>query len=182
MRKMSAYARRMRRDPKAGVYNGAEWINTIARCRAFNEEEPIPGSWLPGTQQTAEQMKELIQGSLDRLIAGQVAKDETDPFDHIAHAVGVAQVRTEQTKGDKTDAAEIIWAAKTALNAVKARWQKLGKWGATRPEQIALQDGVDLWAGFLESSSPAQMSEAARLRLEILKAQGWVEPDERKAA
>ena len=183
-RKTSAYARRMQRNPRAGVYNGAEWLNTIQRCRAFDESEPIPGSWVPSTAATAERMEALIKDSLARLLAGQVHKDETDPFDHLAHAIGVAQVRAEQTKGDKTQAVEVLWSAKVALNAMRERWQRLGKWGATRPQQIALEDGVDLYVGFLRSSSPAQMSEAARLRMEILKAQGWVEPanDERKAA
>ena len=183
MRKTSAYARRMKRDPKAGYFNGAEWLNTISRCRSFNEPEPIPGSWLPGTAETAERMKDLVQGSLDRLISGQVKPGETDPFDMLAHAIGVSVVRSNQTKGDRTEAAEVLWLAKTALNSVKARWQRLGKWGATRPEQLALQSGVDLYVQFLESSSPEQMKEAANLRMDILKAQGWVEPEqERKAA
>lgn len=183
-RKTSAYARRMKHNPRAGVFNGAEWLNVIAKCRAFDEPEPIPGSWIPGTQQTADNMEKLVRDSLARLISGQLGKDDTDHFDHVAHAIGVAVVRTEQTKGDKSAAATDLWAANTALNQVKARWQRLGKWGATRPEQIALEDGVELYVGFLRSSSPAQMSEAARLRLEILKQQGWVEPadDERKAA
>lgn len=183
-RKTSAYARRMQRNPRDGSYNGAEWLNTIQRCRAFDEAEPIPGSWVPSTAATADNMEKLIRGSLARLIGGQVPQDDTDAFDILAHAIGVAVVRTEQTKGDKSSASTDLWAAKTALTQVKARWQRLGKWGATRPEQIALQDGVELYVGFLRSSSPAQMNEAARLRLEILKAQGWVEPtnDERKAA
>lgn len=180
MRKTSAYARKLKRI--GGRYNGAEWLNVIQKCRSFDETEPIPGSWLEGTYETAERMEKKVRGSLSRLLAGQVAKDETDAFDYLVHAIGVAIVRNEQVKGDKSQSSVDLWAAKTALGSIKARWQKIGKCGATRPEQIALEDGIEYYCAFLKSSSPAQMSEAARLWMEILKAQGWVEPDERKAA
>ena len=44
MRKTSAYARRMRRAPDGGTFNGAEWLNTFQRCRNYTDE-PIPGSF-----------------------------------------------------------------------------------------------------------------------------------------
>jgi hypothetical protein len=92
-RKMSAYARRMQRTQHAGTFNGAEWLNVIQRCRSFDEAEPIPGSWVPSTASTAAHMEQLARDALARLINGQVGAEETDPFDHLAHAVGVAMVR-----------------------------------------------------------------------------------------
>lgn len=179
MRKTSAYARKMRRRPAGEVFNGAEWLNTIQRCTQYSNEAPA-GSWLGGTLQTAERMRETVRGAYERLINGQVPPADTDAFDHLAHAVGVALVRTHETGGDRSAALEVLALAKVALNAVKNRWQRLNKWGATRIEQEALGDAVDLYETILFSSSPAQMAEAARARMRILKAQGWVEPAEQE--
>lgn len=187
-RKTSAYARKMRRRQGGEVFNGAEWLNTIQRCSPYSTEAPI-GSWLAGTQPAADNMRRTVRNALDRLNAGQVQPADTDAFDTLAHAVGVALVRTDETPGDlspgsdKATAFEVLGLAKIALMAVKERWQRIHKWGATRIEQEALADAVDLYETILMNSSPAQMTEAAEARLRILKAQGWVEPaQERKAA
>lgn len=176
MRKTSAYARKMRRRAAGEVYNGTEWLNTIQRCAQYSNEAPI-GSWLTGTQAAADNMRHTVRHALDRLLAGQVQPGDTDVFDTLAHAVGVALVRTHETGGDRSAALEVLGLAKIALTAVKDRWQRIHKWGATRVEQEALADAVELYETILMSSSPAQMSAAAEARMRILKAQGWVEPD-----
>ncbi len=177
MRKMSAYARKMRRRPQGEVFNTAEWLNTIQRCSQYSAEAPI-GSWLTGTQSAADNMSRTVRGALDRLLSGQTAPDETDVFDTLAHAVGVALVRTHETGGDRSAALEVLGLAKIALTAVRERWQRIQKWGATRIEQEALSEAVDLYETILMASSPAQMSAAAETRMKILKAQGWKEPTE----
>lgn len=176
MRKMSTYARKMRRRPAGQTFNGAEWLNTIQRCRQYSDDAPA-GSWLTGTIGTAEAMRDTVRGALDRLIGGQVPPGDTETFDTLAHAVGVALVRTHETGGDRSAALEVLGLAKIALTAVKDRWQRIHKWGSTRIEQEALADAVELYETILFNSSPAQMSEAARIRMRILEAQGWVEPE-----
>lgn len=183
MRKTSAYARKMRRRQAGEVFNGAEWLNTLQRCRQYTPE-PLPGSWLPGNISAAENMRQTVQTSLHRLCQGQVKPEETDPFDHLAHAVGVAMVRTHETPGDlspgsdKDRALEALGLAKIALGAIKKRWQRINRWGATRIEQEALAEAVELYETILMNSSPAQMSEAAHTRLRLLKQMGWADPPE----
>lgn len=181
-RKTSAYARKMRRRPAGEFYNGAEWLNTIQRCSQYSAEAPI-GSWLTGTQPAADNMRRTVRAALDRFMQGHAAPDDTDTFDTLANAIGVAFVRTHETGGDRSAALEVLGLAKIALTAVKERWQRIHRWGATRIEQEALADAVELYETILLNSSPAQMTAAAEARMRILKEQGWVEPDEeRKAA
>lgn len=101
MRKTSAYARKMARNPAMQTYNGAEFFNTLQRCRPYSNE-PMPGSWTGGTQQVAEGVLKNIRAALVQLKDGQVAPDDCEPFDLLAHAVGVALVRTHHTGGDKS--------------------------------------------------------------------------------
>lgn len=177
MRKMSAYARKMARNPEKARYNGAEFFNVLQRCRPYSDE-PMPGSWTGGTTQVAESVLKNIRGALDRLKEGQVKPDDCEPFDLLAHAVGVALVRTHHTGGDRSAAYEVLGLAKIALESIKARWQRIKQFGANRIEQIALDDAIDLYETILLNSSPAQMSQATEERMEILKANGWIEPKE----
>lgn len=176
MRKMSTYAKKMLRSPEKGRYNGAEFFNTLQRCRPYSHE-PMPGSWTGGTQQVAEGVLKNIRNALEQLKDGKVKPDDCEPFDLLAHAVGVALVRTHHTGGDKSPAYEVLGLAKIALESIKARWTRIGKFGATRVEQIAIDDAIDLYETILLSSSPAQMAQATHQRLAILKANGWVEPE-----
>jgi len=175
-RKISRYARKMRQRAQGEKYNGAEWLNTIQSCRQYTDEPP-PGSWVTGNLPAAESMRNLVRSALDQLKAGSIAREESDPFDHLAHAIGVALVRTHETGGDRSAPLEVLGLAKIALGAVKERWQRIGKWGATRIEQVALEEAVDLYEAILLASSPAQMNQAAQTRLRILIEQGWVEPN-----
>lgn len=177
MRKMSAYARKMQRNPALGRYNAAEFLNTIQKCRQYTDE-PMPGSWKPGTADIANKVLGEIREALTRIKDGQVKPDETDPFDLLAHAIGVALTRTHRIGGDKSAAYETLGLAKIAMESIKARWQRINQWGATRVEQIALDDAIDLYETILTNSSPAQMAQATDDRMAILKANGWIEPQE----
>lgn len=177
MKKTTAYARKMARNPAKQTYNGAEFFNVLQRCRPYSDE-PLPGSWTGGTSQVAEAVLKKIRDALVKLKAGQVKPDDHEAFDLLAHAVGVSLVRTHHTGGDKSQAYEVLGLSKIALESIKARWQRIGQFGATRVEQIALEDAVDLYETILLNSSPAQMAQATNERMAILKANGWVEPKE----
>jgi hypothetical protein len=174
VRKLSAYARKMRRTGKE-VFNGAEFLNAIERCRPYTDE-PIIGSKLPGNGIAAKDMRETVRGALEKLLTGEIPPDDTTNYDTLAHAVGVSIVRTHEMGGDKTTALDILGQAKIAMELVLSRWKRLNKWGATRIEQIAIEDAIEVYETILRASSPRQMANATRKRMDILTAHGWVEP------
>jgi hypothetical protein len=65
--------------------------------------------------------------------------------------------------------APITKAASQALNSVRARWERLGKWGVSGTERQALIDAVEAYEAILLASSPAQMQKAHEIRLASLK-------------
>lgn len=170
-RKMSAYGRKMKRQPQKQVYNGAEWINTIQRCRPYTEEV-VPGTTQGTTIGAASGALRDIRGALNSLLDHQVATDDTVPHDLLAHAIGITAIRSLQIAGsDANPTAPITKAATEALRSVRARWERLAKWGVSGTERQALIDAVDAYEAILLASSPAQMQKAHELRLASLQKQ-----------
>lgn len=178
-RKMSAYGRKMKRQPQKQVFNGAEWINTIQRCRPYTDEV-VPGAKQGKTIDAAIDAMRQVRGALDSLLAHKVAADDTEPHNLLAHAIGLTVIRSLQiaADGDGVNQSEpITKAAHAALLSVRARWDRLGKWGVAGPERQALIDVVDAYETILLASSPEQMQAAHELRLESLRKQGaWPFP------
>lgn len=163
-RKMSAYARKMRRQPEKSVYQGAAWFNTIQRCRQYSDEPP-PGVPAAGNIALAISAQAQVRRALNRLLDHQVASDDVEPHDLLSHAIGITVIRSLQiARTADNPTLPITRAATEALLSVRARWERLGKWGVNATERQALIDAVDAYEAILLASSPAQMDKAARIR------------------
>lgn len=165
---MSAYGRRLMRQPEKQVFNGAEWINAIQRCRPYTEEV-VPGTTQGTTISAAIGALRDVRGALNSLLDHQVPDDDTVTHDVLAHAIGITVIRSiEIAKSEESPTAPITKAATDALRSVSARWERLGKWGVSGTERQALIDAVDAYETILLASSPAQMHKAyERLRASL---------------
>lgn len=170
MRKTSAYARK--RQHQLGQFNGLAWINTIGRCRPYTEE-PVIGSWMPvGTAQISHGILVEARMAYQRIKDGNLERGDTDQYDMLAHVLGVAKIRAIQIGGDDPEAnylLPIIHLAEDALRRIRARWERLHVWGMDGPALSELADALDVYESILTSSSPQQMADATRARMEILK-------------
>lgn len=175
-RKTSAYARKMRREPTKGTFNGAAWLNTLQRCRPYTAE-PIPGAFNPDGGQTltaAEGAALRVRAAFDVIRNGQARKDDTEPHDLLAHAVGVARLRAEEIAGPspaQNPMLPILDDAAAALLRMAARWRRAGAWGLDGPGLVAVGDALQVYEEILMNSSPAQMAAAADRRARIVEQQ-----------
>lgn len=169
-KKMTAYARKRLGNPNAHQFNGAEFLNTLQRCRQYTDE-PIIGSWLEGTQDAADKARNRVNSALGTLARGAWDPADDEPFDLLAHAVGVTVIRCIEIGGEvDNDALVKAHKGTNALREIKDRRIRTGKWGATRPEQLGLSESLTLYEEILQASSPAQMTGATEKRMKILEA------------
>lgn len=172
-RKTSPYARRMRRQPDGGTFNGAEWINAFQRCRGYTDE-PIPGSFNADGGQTITAARGAalrVRAAFDNLKAGQVPSDDPEPHDLLAHALGVAWLRAIDIAGhDPTQnpMLPLIKAGTEAMLRMAERKRRLNVWGLDGPGISQVADALDVYDEILMASSPAQMSAAADKRTTLL--------------
>jgi hypothetical protein len=172
-RKISAYARRMRRAPDGGTFNGAEWINTFQRCRGYTDE-PIPGAFNADGGQTITAARGAalrVRAAFDNIKTSQVPGDDTEPHDMLAHALGVAWLRAIDIAG--TDASTnpmlpIIQAGTDAVLRMAERKRRLNVWGLDGPGITQVAEALDVYEEILMNSSPAQMAAAADKRATLL--------------
>ena len=165
MRKTTAYARKRAARP---TFNGAEWLNTIQRCAGYTDEAPI-GSWLQtGTQGAADEVIAQVKNAFQSLKAGAVPAEEDEPFDIMAHALGVSCIRACQIAGPVPESNAMLpplFAANHALRRIMARRRKWGKWEMLDKDAAELDWAVEIYETILRASSPAQMTEASDLRM-----------------
>ena len=170
MKKISTYARKRMRQPVQ--FNGAEWLNTIGRCRPYSDE-PVIGSWLPqGTPQISNGVLVEARMAYQGIKDGHIKPDQTDPYDMLAHVTGVAKIRAVQIGGEDFEVnylLPIIHLAEQALLRVRARWEKHQVWGMDGPAITEITDALDIYEEILTSSSPQQMADATDARIAILK-------------
>lgn len=172
-RKTSAYARRMRRQPDGGTFNGAEWINTFQRCRGYTDE-PIPGAFNADGGQTITAARGAalrVRAAFDSIKAGQVPGDDPEPHDLLAHALGVAWLRAIDIAGDDASQNPMLPLIKAGTDAVlrmAERKRRLNVWGLDGPGLTQVADALDVYDEILMNSSPAQMSAAADKRAQLL--------------
>jgi hypothetical protein len=168
MKKMSAYTRKRLGKPDAGTYNGAAFLNVIQNCRAYSNE-PIIGSWIPGTQDAADNARNIVNRALGALVGHKLKPEETAEFDILGHALGVALIRSLEIGGeDRNPALEPLRAGNNALRSIRARREASGRWATTRPEQLALGEAVMIYETILQASSPEQMASATIKRQKVL--------------
>lgn len=166
MRKLSAYARKLRR--KNETYNGAEWLNTLTKCRPYTDE------LLPGAIASESSFKAIrrsiirVRMSFERIKSGTATVED---FDMLCHATGVAKVRFAQIGGTENEAVKLLDIADAALVRTRTRFEQSGLWGFDGPALIELAQGIDLYEDIATNSSPAQMHGAVMERDRILNEQ-----------
>jgi hypothetical protein len=166
MRKLSAYARKARRENK--TYNGAEWLNVITKCRQY-DDELLPGAIAKEPSFSAAQRAIIgIRTAFEAIKAGQGSEHD---WDKLAHATGVTKVRAFQIAGNNNEMMPPLDEADAALMKVKNRYLKWDKWEVLPAEIEPITYALDLYEMVVTSSSPAQMSEAVYARDKILKKQ-----------
>lgn len=155
-----------------GQINKPSWLDVIQRCKPY-DDEPIPGSWLPGTQDVADRSIKLVRDAFHSLKTGSPPDTERD-FDLISHALGVSIIRAGQIAGEVIEDNIMLPPlvdANKAMRAVLARRRKWGKWELLAAEAETLDYALEIYEVIVRASSPAQMSEAVDLRREALKGQ-----------
>ena len=173
MRKTSAYARKMRRQPERAQFSGAEWINTFQRCRGYTDE-PIPGAWNPDGGQTvtaANGAALRIRAAYDVIKTATVAPDDMEPHDLLAHAVGVAWLRAIDIAGHDTGKNPMLPILKLGADAIQRLGEsrrRTGAWGFDGPAIQQVADALDVYEEILMKSSPLQMASASKKREQLL--------------
>ena len=166
MKKTTAYARKLKREGD-GFY-GAEWINTIARCQPYSDEL-IPGA-IGTTQACADKSLELVADAYRAIKSGNTHPNDTDDFNLLAHALGVSEIRAEEIGGDAMEAMmPLLAAGNAALEKVKTRRERFGKWEVLDKEAHEIFGALELYETILRASSPAQMSDATGKRAAWLR-------------
>lgn len=168
-KKMTAYARKRLGNQNGKTFNGAEFLNTLQRCRPYTDE-PLPGSWLEGTQDAADNARNLVNRALGALVSHKLKPEESAEFDLLAHAIGVALIRSIEIGGDDCQPVADCRAGSEALRSIQNRRNTLGRWATTRPEQLALGEAILVYEAILQASSPQQMVLATQARMKILEA------------
>lgn len=171
MKKTTLYARK-RRAPERRQYNSAEWLNVIQRCTGYSPDAPV-GSWLDtGTQDAADNAVNRVMTAFASIKTGQTAANNEEPFDLIAHALGVSCMRAGQIAGTEPEQNIMLpplIAANATLRKVLDRRRKWGKWEMLPAEVEAVDYALEIYETIVRASSPAQMASAVDLRLQALK-------------
>lgn len=168
-RKTSTYMRKRAHNPRP--FNGAEWLNAIGRCRPYSDE-PVIGSWLPGTSQISNSVLVEARMAYQLIKDGLITAEQTDPFDMLAHVVGVAKLRAIEIGGEDPEVnpmVPILYLAEDALRRTRARWEQSKRWGFDGPAIRELADALYIYEEIISVSSPQQMADATDLRIQILK-------------
>lgn len=170
MKKSSTYAHKRRGS--IGLFNGAEYLNAISRCRPYSDEV-LPGATTgETTQAAAEKSLKLVDMAYRSLKAGKTHANDADDFNRLAHALGISEIRAEQIAGlDHAQNAmlPILAAGNAVLDKIKARRIKWGKWEVLPTEAETIFDALEVYETILLASSPAQMSDAVDKRTAWLR-------------
>lgn len=168
-RKTTAYARKIRRTSPG--FNGAAWMNTMERCRPYTDEPILPCFQPAGTLSAAVKSALVVREAFEDLRTGAASSDDGRAWDILAHAVDVGTIRAIEIAGNEPDQnpmLPIMLAANEALKRIRERHDRLGKWALDGPAVVELLAAVDVYQEILMASSPAQMSNAAKVRWDVL--------------
>ena len=80
---------------------------------------------------------------------------------------GAAWMNTMERCRPYTDE-PIMLAANEALKRIRERHDRLGKWALDGPAVVELLAAVDVYQEILMASSPAQMSNAGKVRMDVI--------------
>lgn len=105
-----------------------------------------------------------------RIKDGLITANQTDPYDMLAHVVGVAKIRAIEIAGeDKNPILPTLYAPEDALRRLRERWKRLKTWGFDGPGLSDVAHALDIYEEILTRSSPQQMADATDVRIAILK-------------
>jgi hypothetical protein len=155
MKKLSTYARKMRRTDQ--TYNAAAWLNTLTKCRAYSDEL-LPGAIakVPSFEAIRAMIIETRM-SFERMKSGYGTSHN---YDVLIVALGEAKIRYAQIAGNENQAVDALDTADAALLRTRIRWEKTGVWGFDGPALAEIADGLDLFEEVATNSSPMQMRNA----------------------
>jgi hypothetical protein len=167
MKKTSAYARKLKN--KGRVYNGAAWLNTLEACRGYTDQPIIDGMAAANTLGAATKSAIVVREAFDDLRKG--TGDRQRAWDIAAHVVNIGTIRAIEIAGD--DAAinpmmPIFRDAKDALQRSRDRYDKTGVIALDGPGIVEVGDAIDVYQEILMQSSPKQMADAVRCRIDVL--------------
>jgi len=168
MRKTSTFSRK--RQVSGRTWNGAAWLNVLQRSTGYSTES-LPGSWIPGTQDAADRALQRVKAAFKSLASGQTLASDDEPFDLIAHALGIACIRAGQIAGtapaDNMMLPPLI-AANVAMRKVMTRRRRFGHWEMLPAEVESVDWALEIYETILLASSPAQMTLAADMRMKAI--------------
>lgn len=162
-RKTSSYARKCRRIPPA---NGAAWLDAIQRSAPYSNE-PIIGSWLPGTQTAATGSINRVRSAFNSIKARTTPPENVENFDLLSHALGVSCIRAGQIAGGDqatNPMLPILILGNAALRRLLNRRRAEGVWCFDGPALADLTVALDQYEEIVQASSPAQMTQALDMR------------------
>lgn len=170
MRKTTAYARRLARQP---TFNGAAYLNTIQAARPYTEPA-APALGLLATEEAAVKALVIVKTALVALTTGATPPGNEDHFDLMSHALGVSCIRAAQIGGPEPESNAMLPPlidGNNALRQVLNRRRTWGKWQVLPTEGNTLTYAVEIYETILLASSPQQMATAVDLRMVVLKGQ-----------
>jgi hypothetical protein len=166
-RKTTAYARKCKR---IGPSNGAAWLDSIQRSAPYSDE-PIIGSWLPGTQSAATGAMKRVRSAFGRMKGGNTAPNNTEDYDLMTHAMGISCIRAGQIAGEEAENNLMLpplIASNLALRHVLARRRKWGKWEILPAESEQIDWAIEIYETIVQASSPTQLTASVDLRMLVL--------------
>ena len=172
MKKTTKFANKRRIT--RGEYNGAEWVNTISRCRPYSTEI-IPGATISETTHVAADNATLIVLlAFTSLKNGTTPRQDQDDFDRLAHAFGVACIRAGEIAGESAENNPLLpplIEGNKALRKILTRRQKFNKWEMLASEADSVASAIGIYETILRASSPAQMTAAANKHIKWVSGQ-----------
>lgn len=143
-------------------------LDAILRCRPYSNE-PIPGSWLDcDTQAAAEKSIASVQAAFDSIKARTTLPDDETDFERLSHALAISCIRAGQIAGDDQTTnpmLRILILGNAALRRLLNRRRAEGVWCFDGPALVAIPAALELYADIVRVSSPAQMTNAADMRM-----------------
>lgn len=161
--KTTAYARRRARQAAQG-----HLPDPLAGLRRIDYSRPYSNDPDGGASATITPMLRVRQ-AFEALRMGTVTPDNTEPFDLLAHALGVATLRAQQIS-------ELLLPplqrASLGLQRTQQRYHTHHVWGFDGPALQDIPQGIDIYEQILTLSSPAQMTWAVEERVRLLSPGG----------
>ncbi len=143
------------------------WLERLTYNRPYTDE-PLLGA--QPTTLISEAAITRASMALWKIKNRLVDDHDTDVHDHIAHFIGVTQIRIFDIGGPV--AGEIIEELNKAARAIlraRERHERTGKWGLDGPAIGELDYALAIYTEVMRNSSPQQMEDAQGKRLDAVK-------------